>query len=86
VILDFIALVQKAKHYEIAMYGTLRDYAHEINNAEAEKLLSEILSQEQINDKNFTGKAREGINQRASDEDSMARRFSSTRLKDQSIH
>jgi ferritin-like metal-binding protein YciE len=81
----FIALVQKAKHYEIAMYGTLRDYAHEIDNPEAENLLSEILSEEKINDKQFTDKARGGINQRASDKDSLPRRFASTRLKDQSI-
>jgi ferritin-like metal-binding protein YciE len=63
----FIALAQKAKHYEIALYGTLRDYANELNNQEARNILTDILHEEKDNDQDFTEKARSGINQRASD-------------------
>jgi ferritin-like metal-binding protein YciE len=62
----FIAMAQKAKHYEISLYGTIREYAHELNNMEAENLLSEILAKEKQEDEEFTAKARKDINQKAS--------------------
>jgi ferritin-like metal-binding protein YciE len=74
----FIALTQKAKHYEVALYGTLRQYARQMKNNEVEKLLSEILSEEKVNDQEFIEKAVTGINQRASEPDSLPRRFAST--------
>jgi ferritin-like metal-binding protein YciE len=79
----FIALAQKAKHYEITLYGTLRDYANELNNREAENMLTDILHEEKENDQDFTKKARSGINQRASDKTEISRRFaaSGSRIK-----
>jgi ferritin-like metal-binding protein YciE len=74
----FIALAQKAKHYEIALYGTLRQFAHEIENPEVEALLSGILLEEKTNDLEFTEKAVSGINQRASEPGSIPGRFAST--------
>lgn len=75
----FIALVQKAKHYEIALYGTLRQFAHEAGNAEVEQLLSDILSEERRNDLEFTEKAVAGINQRASDGKSQSDPFAKSK-------
>lgn len=74
----FMAIVQKALHYEIALYGTLRDYANQIENVEAERLLGEILQEEKDNDREITEKARSGINQRAADPNSISERFAST--------
>jgi ferritin-like metal-binding protein YciE len=74
----FIALAQKAKHYEIALYGTLRDYANELNNREAESMLTDILHEEKESDQDFTERARSGINQRASDKASIPRRFAAS--------
>lgn len=74
----FIALAQKAKHYEIALYGTLREYANTLDNSEAENLLAEILLEEKEDDRALTEKARNGINLRASDKTALPKRFAST--------
>ena len=63
----FIALAQKAKHYTISLYGTLREYAHELGNAEAQQLLTELLDEAKASDNQFTEKAASGINHRAAD-------------------
>jgi ferritin-like metal-binding protein YciE len=74
----FIALLQKAKHYEIALYGTIRDYTNILDHIEAETLLTEILFEEKRSDRNFTEMARTGINQRASGTMTIPKRFPSS--------
>jgi ferritin-like metal-binding protein YciE len=49
-----IAAAQKAEHYEIASYGTLRDWAKQLQNEEAAKILEEILEEEKAADKKLT--------------------------------
>jgi ferritin-like metal-binding protein YciE len=41
---------QKAEHYEIATYGTLRDWAKALNRQDAAKVLDEILAEEKAAD------------------------------------
>jgi ferritin-like metal-binding protein YciE len=77
----FIAISQKAKHYQIAMFGTLREYANELGNREAETLLSELLEEEKQADREFSDKAMSGINQRAVD-NSFDRQFASTNVSE----
>jgi len=63
----FIAMAQKSKHYAISLYGTLREYAHELGNGEAERILRELLDEARVSDNQFTEKAESGINQSAAD-------------------
>ena len=46
-----IAAAQRAEHYEMAVYGTLRTYAQLLGNDEAAKILQEILDEEGATDK-----------------------------------
>lgn len=59
-----IAAAQKAEHYEIAMYGTLRTWASLLEKDEAESLLEETLEEERSADERLTGIA-ESINTEA---------------------
>lgn len=59
-----IAAAQKAEHYEIAMYGTLRTWASLLEKDEAESLLEETLEEERSADEKLTGIA-ESINMEA---------------------
>ena len=56
-----IAAAQRAEHYEIAAYGTLRTYARLLGEKEAEKILQSILDEEGMTDKKLT-KLAEKIN------------------------
>ena len=56
-----IASAQRAEHYEIAAYGTLRTYANLLGNAKAAKILQSILDEEGATDKKLT-KLAEKIN------------------------
>ncbi len=49
-----IAAAQKIEHYEIATYGTLREFAETLGLKEAEKLLLETLNEEKIADQKLT--------------------------------
>src|SRR5918993_512425 len=49
-----IASAQRAEHYEIAAYGTLRTYARLLGEDEAAKILQEILDEEGTADKKLT--------------------------------
>ena len=49
-----IAAAQRAEHYEIAVYGTLRTYAQLLGNDEAAQILQEILDEEGTTDKKLT--------------------------------
>ncbi|HEY4952181.1 MAG TPA: ferritin-like domain-containing protein [Verrucomicrobiae bacterium] len=52
-----IFAAQKAEHYEIATYGTLREWARRLNKAEAADLIEKILNEEKAADNKLTGLA-----------------------------
>ncbi len=56
-----IAAAQRAEHYEIAAYGTLRTYAKLLGEDEASRILQSILDEEGATDKKLT-KLAEKIN------------------------
>ena len=49
-----IAAVQKAKHYEIAVYGTLRTWARRLGEGNAAQLFQQTLDEEKEADKKLT--------------------------------
>ena len=49
-----IAAAQRAEHYEMAAYGTLRTYAKLLGNDEAARILQSILDEEGATDKKLT--------------------------------
>jgi len=53
---------QKAEHYEIASYGTLREWAKHLQNKDAADLLDEILDDEKAADAKLTKLAQEHCN------------------------
>ena len=59
-----IAAAQKVEHYEMATYGTLRDWAQQLGHDDAAKLLQNTLDEEGQADKTLTGIA-EQINLQA---------------------
>ncbi len=63
-----ILAAQKAEHYEIATYGTLKIFARHMQHTEVEKLLEEILDNEKHTDVNLTKIAEGSINTKASKE------------------
>ncbi len=63
-----IAAGQKVEHYEIASYGTLRQFAQTLGLAEAAMLLGETLGEEKAADDKLTEVAVKTVNVRASSE------------------
>lgn len=63
-----ILAAQKAEHYEIATYGTLRVFAKHMDHKEAEKLLTEIQENEKATDVALTKLAEDFINEEAAEE------------------
>ena len=57
-----IAASQKIEHYEIATYGTLREFAETLGLKDAEKLLLEILKEEKAADQKLTEVAVKVVN------------------------
>lgn len=57
-----ILAAQKAEHYEIASYGGLRDWAKQLQNDEAARILDEILAEEKGADKKLTELAKTHCN------------------------
>ena len=53
---------QAVEHYEIARYGTLREWAKVLDNAEAHTMLSEILDMEKAANSKLTAIAIDGLN------------------------
>lgn len=49
-----IMAAQKAEHYEIASYGSLRDWARQLQNEDAAKIIEEILAEEKAADQKLT--------------------------------
>jgi len=60
-----IAAAQKVEHYEIASYGTLRTFAHELGYDDAASVLDEILQEEAKTNEKLTKLAESRINQKA---------------------
>lgn len=60
-----IAAAQKVEHYEIASYGTLREWAEQLGNEKAAEILQEILDEEKAADEKLTEVARRRCNESA---------------------
>ncbi len=60
-----IAAAQKVEHYEIASYGTVRTFAHELGYDDAAGVLDEILQEEAKTNEKLTKLAETQINQKA---------------------
>ena len=60
---------QKAEHYEIASYGTLREWARHLEKEEAIDLIDEILDQEKNADEKLTELAEAQCNEEAISDD-----------------
>ena len=60
-----IAAAQKVEHYEIATYGTLRNWAEMLGESEAANLLQQTLDEEKENDDKLTALAESAINDAA---------------------
>jgi ferritin-like metal-binding protein YciE len=59
---SLIAAAQKAEHYEIAGYGTLRTYAEQLGMGEAARMLDTSLEEESRTDEQLTNIAVDHIN------------------------
>ena len=57
-----IAAAQRVEHYEIAGYGCVRTYAHQLGDTTSEKLLQQTLDEEGAADQKLTTLAEEVIN------------------------
>ena len=64
-----ISAGQKVEHYEIASYGTLRQFAETLGLTEAVALLEETLNEEKVADEKLTEVALGAINVEASEEE-----------------
>ncbi|MBV9999442.1 MAG: ferritin-like domain-containing protein [Verrucomicrobia bacterium] len=60
-----ISAAQRAEHYEIASYGTVRALAEQLGDRDAVKLLQQTLDEEIEMDKQLTAVATGSVNQRA---------------------
>jgi ferritin-like metal-binding protein YciE len=60
-----LAACQAVEHYEIARYGSLREWAKDLGPSQAHKLLSEILDQEKATNNKLTNLAVTSINKKS---------------------
>jgi len=60
-----IAAAQRAEHYEIAGYGTVRTFAQQLGRSDLAQILQQTLDEEGQTDKTLTSLAQRGINQQA---------------------
>jgi ferritin-like metal-binding protein YciE len=60
-----IMAAQKVEHYEMATYGTLREFAHLLNREEDADLLQQTLDEEKAADKRLNEIAEQVVNKRA---------------------
>lgn len=67
-----LAAAQAAEHYEIARYGTLREWAKLLGREDAAELLSETLAEEKHADELLTSIANSGINESATEQPQAA--------------
>lgn len=61
-----IAGAQRVEHYEMAVYGSLRNWASRIGNLQAVPLLEETLNEEKEADQTLTQIAEQSVNRQAS--------------------
>ena len=59
---SLIAAAQRVEHYEIAVYGTLREYARVLGVPDQGRLLQQNLEEEKTADQKLTQLAEQGIN------------------------
>ncbi|MGQ0538401.1 MAG: YciE/YciF ferroxidase family protein [Gemmatimonadaceae bacterium] len=76
-----IAAAQRVEHYEIAAYGTLREYANVLGHSEAVDLLEQTLEEEKAADRKLTELAEEGVNAMAAQSDDADRDSSATKQR-----
>lgn len=62
-----IAAAQRVEHYEMAVYGTLVNWAHAMGHDEVAELLQMTLEEEKLADSHLTALAVSGINQQAAE-------------------
>jgi ferritin-like metal-binding protein YciE len=60
-----IAAAQRVEHYEIASYGTVREFASQLGHTQIAKLLEQTLREEESTDKKLTELAERNINEQA---------------------
>jgi len=72
-----ISAGQKVEHYEMASYGTLRQFAETLGLTDAVALLEETLNEEKIADKKLTEVALSAVNVEASEEEETRTKKSS---------
>ncbi|MFP4144460.1 MAG: ferritin-like domain-containing protein [Phycisphaeraceae bacterium] len=60
-----IAAAQRVEHYEMAGYGTVRNYAQRLGHSDAAQLLQQTLDEEGATDKKLTAIAERHINPEA---------------------
>jgi ferritin-like metal-binding protein YciE len=60
-----IAAAQRVEHYEMAGYGTVRTFAHQLGRDDLARILQQTLDEEGQTDKMLTSLAERGINQGA---------------------
>jgi ferritin-like metal-binding protein YciE len=60
-----IGAAQKVEHYEMAAYGTAREFAERLGLTEAARLLQKTLEEEEQTDKLLTSIAEGGVNDQA---------------------
>jgi ferritin-like metal-binding protein YciE len=60
-----IAGAQRVEHYEMAVYGSLRNWANRIGNSQAVSLLQETLNEEKEADQKLTQIAEQTVNRQA---------------------
>ena len=73
-----IAAAQYAEHYEIAGYGTAREWAGVMGHVEVEELLAKTLEEEEASNQKLTELAQE-INEKANDMEESSERRSAMR-------
>jgi ferritin-like metal-binding protein YciE len=76
-----IAAAQKVEHYEIASYGTAREWAQQLGLDEAAELLQETLDEEKATDEKLTELARVKVNQEAEEAEEAVPRASGNSRK-----
>lgn len=67
-----IAGAQKIEHYEIASYGTMRQFAETLQLTEAAKLLEQTLDEEKRSDEKLTEVAVSAVNVEAAEQEEVA--------------
>ena len=60
-----IAGAQRVEHYEMAVYGSLKTWAEQLNDEQAAQLLEETLNEEKKADQKLTQIAEQTVNQQA---------------------